>query len=77
MIHSGAFFDCHALVFLGTASNSGVTEQEMETNYFVEEVSEWLFEQGRHPTSDVLELISCDACLFHVLRWQPLLNLVP
>lgn len=40
MIYSGAFFDCHAIVFLGTAPNSGVTEQEMGTNYFVEEVSE-------------------------------------
>ena len=35
MIHSGAFFDCHTVVFLETGPNSGVTEQEMETKYFV------------------------------------------
>lgn len=35
IIHSGTFFDCHTVVFLGMAPNSGVTEQEMETNYFV------------------------------------------
>lgn len=63
MIHSGAFFDCHKVVFLGTAPNSGTISRKWKPINLCKEVSGWLFKQGRCPKSDVSELVHCDWCL--------------